>query len=291
MLEKVTKDVKELKADMAARSVTISSTPQLPIPPRVHTPPKIQSLCSLAWVPSPPVPASPMFPPGLQKPRQSLPPTTETTLSSPPQPKPDLGPFVHTTVTVTPKKAFSPHPPSLSTTGVVLFSLLLLHHRGSCHGPVVLQLVISQPSGNRPDPEPPPVVHHSTVLRSELDTSLVVCSHSFLYILLYFIFEFPTPLQSTIFNFSFLFFSSSFFYLVFQLKHTNTQTYSFKHTFFYFYTHLLSSYFLVIIHHYNNGRHRNIVASLRFGICDLIPTIHYYEAVATVIRHTHHSHP
>jgi hypothetical protein len=199
LLERMTEDVKGLRMDMAARSVTISSTPQLPISPMVHTPPQVRSLPSLAWVPSPPsitpillvthpVPASPMFPPGLQKPRQSLPHTTETILSSPPQPKPDLGPVVHTIVLVTPEEAHPPHPILPSTTGVVLFSLLLLHHRGSHHGPVVLQLVISKPSGNRPDPEPPPVVHHSTVLRLELDISLVVCFHSFLYIFLYFIF-------------------------------------------------------------------------------------------------------
>jgi hypothetical protein len=78
MVERVTKELKEVKADMAARSVTISPTLQLPIPPVVHTSPKVQLLPTLAWVPSPssptpillvthPVPASPMFPPGLQK--------------------------------------------------------------------------------------------------------------------------------------------------------------------------------------------------------------------------------
>jgi hypothetical protein len=175
MVERTTKELKEVKADMAARSVTTSSTPQLPIPPVVHTSPKVQLLPTLAWVPSPlsptptlwftpPVTAPPMFPPGLHRPRQTLPPTTEITLSPPLQPKPDLEPVVQTTVTVTPEEAFPPHLPSPSTTGVVLFSLLLLHHRGSCHWPVVLQLVISKPSGIHPDPEPPPGVHYSTVL-------------------------------------------------------------------------------------------------------------------------------
>jgi hypothetical protein len=167
MLEKVEKDVKELKADIASRSVTLSSTPQLPIPPMVPTPPKVWSPPSLSWVPSPPppaptllvtppLPASPAVPPGLSKPIQHLPSITETTPPTPLKPKPDLGPVVHTLDPVTPEKAHPPHPPSLSTTGVVLFSLLLLHHRGS-HWLVSFQPVFLEPSGNCPDPEPPPV--------------------------------------------------------------------------------------------------------------------------------------
>jgi hypothetical protein len=188
-VKRVEKDVKELKADMAARSVTISSIPQLPIPPMVPTPPKIQSPPSLAWVPSLPAPApiplvkplplSPAVPPGLSKPIPFLPPITETTPPTPLKPKPDLGPVVRTIVPVTPEKAHPPHPLSPSITGVVLFSLLLLHHGGSCHWPVVLQLVFSRPFGKRPDPEPPPAVHHSTVLRSELDNFLFASFHYF----------------------------------------------------------------------------------------------------------------
>jgi hypothetical protein len=165
MLEKVEKDVKELKADMAFRSVTINSTPQLPIPPMIPTPPKVQSPHSLAWVPSLPAPApillvtplplSPAVPPGLSKPIQYLLSISETTPPAPPKPKPDLGPAVHTIVPVTPEKAHPPHPLSPSITGVVLFSLLLLHHRGSHHWPVGLQLVPLKLLGNRPDPEPP----------------------------------------------------------------------------------------------------------------------------------------
>jgi hypothetical protein len=167
MLEKVVKDVKELKADMASRSVTVSSTPQLPIPPMVPAPPKVQSPPTLSWVPSlpapapillvtPPLPLSPAVPPGLSKPTQSLPPITETTPPTPLKPKPDLGPVVHTIDPVTPEKAHPPHPPSLSTTGVVLFSLLLLHHQGSYHWLVIFQPEFLEPSGSRPDPEPPP---------------------------------------------------------------------------------------------------------------------------------------
>jgi hypothetical protein len=66
MLEKVIKGVNELKVDITARSITISFSLQLLIPSMIHTPPKVWSLCSLAWVPSFPVSASPMFSPGLQ---------------------------------------------------------------------------------------------------------------------------------------------------------------------------------------------------------------------------------
>jgi hypothetical protein len=218
---------REFKAGMAleARSALSSPTPQLATPtvappsptiPVVSTSPKVLSLPSLAWVPSPPSPApapavlsplltSPAVPPGLKKPTQSLPPTTESTPHTFPTPKPDLGPVVHTIVHVTPEKASPPHPLSTSTTGVVLFSLLLLHHRGSCHWPVVLQLVISKPSGNRPDPEPPPLVHDSTVLRSELDIFLFVCFYYiFLHFYILYFLNFRLRFQSTIFNVSFL---------------------------------------------------------------------------------------
>lgn len=167
-VKRVEKDVKELRADMESRSVTINSTSQLPTLPVIPTPPKVLSPPSLAWVPSPPSPAvptplvlpptlaSPAVPPGLNKPLPPLPPTTETTHSRPPKSKPDLEPFVHTIDPVTPEKAHPPHPPSLSTTGVVLFSLLLLHHQGSYHWLVIFQPEFLEPSGICPDPEPPP---------------------------------------------------------------------------------------------------------------------------------------
>ena len=164
-LKRLQQDVKELRADMASkpRSVAITSTPQLPTSPVVLSP------SSLTWVPSlfpapipahtplvlPPIHVPPAVPPGLQKPTPLLPTTTET-IPTPPKPKPDLGLVVHTTVHVSPEKAPPPHPLSPSTTGVVLFSLLLLHYRGSYHWLVIFQTAFLEPSGIRPDPEPPP---------------------------------------------------------------------------------------------------------------------------------------
>jgi hypothetical protein len=155
------KELKELKADMASRSVTITPTPQLPTPPVVRTPP------SLTWVSSPPSTAptllvlpptlaSSVAPPNLNKPLPPLPPTAESPPPTFPTPKPDLGPVVHTSTLVSPKKAPPPHLPSPSITGVVLFSLLLLHYRGSYHWLVSRQPGFSKRLGICPDPEPPP---------------------------------------------------------------------------------------------------------------------------------------
>jgi hypothetical protein len=193
-LQVVVKDLKEYKADMASRSVEIRPTLQLTTPSVVLPPP------SLAWVPSPPSPAQtplvlptilalPTVPPGLNQPLPPLPPTTEYT---PPifnhTPKPKLGPVVHAIVFVPPEKAPPPHPPSPSTTGVVLLSLLLLHYQGSYHWLVIGQPGFSELLGIRPDPEPPPVVHYSTVLRLELDTLLVASSHLFFYFFIFLFF-------------------------------------------------------------------------------------------------------
>jgi hypothetical protein len=160
-LQVVVKDLKEYKADMASRSVEIRPTLQLTTPSVVLPPP------SLTWVPSPPPPAPTLLvlPPGLASPAVPpiphqqlplLPPSTEFSPSPHPIPKPDLGPVVHTIVPVTTKKAPPPHPLSPSTTGVVLFSLLLLHHQGSHHWLGISQPGSLDPLGNCPDPEPPP---------------------------------------------------------------------------------------------------------------------------------------
>jgi hypothetical protein len=195
----VEKDVKELRADMESRSVTINSTSQLPTLPVICTPPKVLSPPSLAWVPSPlvlaptllvtpPLSTSPADPPGLSKPIPFLPPITETTPPTPLKPKPDLGPIVHAIDPVTPEEAHPPHPLSPSITGVVLFSLLLLHHRGSCHWLVSSQPAFLEPSGKCPDPEPPLVC-------------LLNMFYFALFLIFYFyiIFQFPTLIYNVLF--------------------------------------------------------------------------------------------
>ena len=187
LVERVKSLEKNLKgycdSEMASRSVTVIPTPKLPTPPRVLSPP------SLAWVPSPPsiaqtplvlptILAAPTVPPGLKKPTHLLPLTTET-IPTPPKLKPDLGPVVHTIVYVIPKKAPPPHPPSSSITGVVLFSLLLLHYQGSYHWLVTGQYRVLEPPGKRPDPEPPPGIHSPTVLGSDQDMFLFASFHNF----------------------------------------------------------------------------------------------------------------
>jgi hypothetical protein len=183
LVERAVKEFEEHRADIASRSVTISSSPQLPTAPvvmeprsveirptpKLPTPPVVRLPPSLTWVSSPtstaptplvlpPTLASPVAPPNFNKPLPPLPPTADSPPPTFPTAKPDLGLVVHTIVHVSPEKAPPPHPFSPSITGVVLFSLLLLYYQGSYHWLESQQPGFSKRLGICPDPEPPPEV-------------------------------------------------------------------------------------------------------------------------------------
>ena len=102
----------------------------------------------------------------------------------PPPPIPSTAsvPVVHTIVHGSPRKAPPPHPCSSSTTGVILFSLLLLHHQGSCHWPELGQPGFSEQFWIHPDSEPPPLgdwtslFSHSSSIFLKISNSNLYCN-------------------------------------------------------------------------------------------------------------------